>query len=268
MSRSRIHHALPLLLLFSLPAGAEAPPAKLVPFGSAESAGRLESSRHKVDFLHLANQFESQRNMASCGPASAVIVLNTVRADRAHPDKPTDTSQFPADLATGLPPGFKPVAARYTQQAFFDDKTEKVKSRAAFYGRPGADGKRDGGLQLRQLHQILVAHGLDSRLRVADDTLDDKAIHKELVENLGTEGDYVIINYFRPVLGQLGGGHISPLAAYDEKSDSFLVLDVNPSHAAWTWVPAALLIKSMRTHDTVENRGYLLVREGAATPAK
>jgi hypothetical protein len=77
-----------------------------------------------------------------------------------------------------------------------------------------------------------------------------------------------VVNYFRPVLGQKGGGHISPLGAYDKASDSFLILDVNPNGHTWVWVPAPLLIKSMRTRDVVENRGYLLVREGPPPAAK
>ena len=44
------------------------------------------------------------------------------------------------------------------------------------------------------------------------------------------------------------------------KSDSFLVLDVNPSRAGWVWMPTTNLIKGMRTFDTVENRGYILIR--------
>lgn len=98
---------------------------------------------------------------------------------------------------------------------------------------------------------------------MVDDALSDEAIRTELAENLATAGDYVIVNYFRPVLGQEGGGHISPLGAYDEASDSFLILDVNPNGHSWVWAPAAALIHAMRTPDTTENRGYLLVREGA-----
>jgi hypothetical protein len=42
-------------------------------------------------------------------------------------------------------------------------------------------------------------------------------------------------------------------------SDSVLVLDVNPSSAGWAWMPLATLIRRMRSVDTVENRGYVLV---------
>ena len=52
-----------------------------------------------------------------------------------------------------------------------------------------------------------------------------------------------------------------PLGAYDETSDSFLIMDVNPNRAPWVWVGAGDLIRAMRTFDTVENRGYLLISE-------
>ena len=49
------------------------------------------------------------------------------------------------------------------------------------------------------------------------------------------------------------------------KSLSFLLLDVNPSDGKkWAWVKSADLIAAMRTKDAAENRGYLLVKEGAA----
>ncbi|HVJ63960.1 MAG TPA: hypothetical protein VM901_01760 [Bdellovibrionota bacterium] len=33
----------------------------------------------------------------------------------------------------------------------------------------------------------------------------------------------------------------------------------NPNKASWVWTPADALIKAMRTFDTVENRGYVLI---------
>ncbi|MGE5490779.1 MAG: phytochelatin synthase family protein [Actinomycetota bacterium] len=68
------------------------------------------------------------------------------------------------------------------------------------------------------------------------------------------------MNYHRKAVGQSGGGHISPLAAYDAVTDSVLVLDVNPSLHPWVWMPLATLIQGMRTRDVTENRGYILVR--------
>jgi hypothetical protein len=95
---------------------------------------------------------------------------------------------------------------------------------------------------------------------VADDALPEQTIRSELIDNLMRGGDYVIVNYRRRDVGQPGGGHISPLGAYDEATDSVLVMDVNPASAGWVWMPVATLIRGMRTLDTVENRGYILVQ--------
>jgi hypothetical protein len=245
-------------------AGQPAAATALVPFASAESAARLDRSRAKVDFFHLANEFESQTNRAYCGPTSAVIVLNALRGGEAGVEMPEAPSLLPEDVRPLLPPNVDLLFHRYTQQAFFDAAAARVKTRQAVLGIPPSPGaKRDAGLQLRQLARILSdAYRLDVGLRVADAKLPDATIRQELIRNLGTEGDYVIVNYLRSAAGQSGGGHISPLGAYDAASDSFLVLDVNPNAHPWAWIPAPALIHAMRTFDTVENRGYLLVREG------
>ena len=39
------------------------------------------------------------------------------------------------------------------------------------------------------------------------------------------------------------------------------IMDVNPNRAPWVWVSSDELIAAMRTFDTVENRGYLLVSD-------
>jgi hypothetical protein len=222
---------------------------QLVPFNSADSMTRLERAKAKADFFALANQFEGQINAGMCGPASGVIVLNALRVDK---------------FLVGIPKGFDPFFKRYTQRAFFDDKFEAVKPKAVFHGAPNKEGKRDPGMQLRQLGDVLKAHGLDVQVRVLDDKLNDADAKKELIANLASAGDFVVVNYTRVPLGQKGGGHISPLGAYDEASDSFLVLDVNPNDGkTWAWIPSAQLLGAMRTKDTIENRGYLLVKEGA-----
>jgi len=241
-----------------------APVPGVIPFASPESMTRLSRATAKVDFFHLANHFESQQNLGYCGPTSSTIVLNALRADDKTIAKPKDPGLFPAEYRKSLPPGLDPVFARYTQSTFFDAQTTGVKTRDQFFGKPKAPGaKPSPGLELRELSQILAAHGLAAELRVADDTLTDAVIKRELITNLSTPDDYALVNYFRPAVGQSGGGHISPLGAYDKKSDSFLILDVNPNGHPWVWVPAAVLIKAMRTADVNENRGYVLVREGA-----
>lgn len=126
---------------------------------------------------------------------------------------------------------------------------------------PGAE-RSDYGLQLRQLDGMLRAHGLRTTMRIVDASISVEQVRRELSSALLDPGRFVVVNYHRPVLGQPGGGHISPVGAYDPGSDSFLVLDVNPNAAPWVWVPARVLVSAMRTRDAAENRGYVIVSEG------
>ena len=229
----------------------------LVPFASEEGLARLSRAEAKADFPALANQFEAQSNGAFCGPTSAAIVLNTVFNGAA--DLPRDRSRLRADDLKFMPPGADPSVPRFTQDNVIDKGS---KTRAQVLGEPvSRDGKpvRDFGYQLRQFDEMLRANGLATRAVVVDDNLPEADIRRELVANLRRAGDYVIVNYRREQVGQRGGGHISPLGAYDAQSDSFLVLDVNPAAAGWVWMPTATLVKGMRSFDTVENRGYVLV---------
>jgi len=69
----------------------------------------------------------------------------------------------------------------------------------------------------------------------------------------------VIVNYFMGTLGQGPFGHISPIAAYHEDSDHFLLLDVWPETKE-VWVEAQSLWDSMDTHDSdsKKNRGWVI----------
>ena len=259
-----------MIVVVALLAVAEPAPLGLVPFSSPESIARLERSKAKADFFVFANQFEGQVHGGMRGPATATVVLNALRADDTKIEKPRDTSHIPAEYVPLIPKQFDPFFKRYTQDTFVDDaRFQKVKTRDTFYGKPAVPGQKpDPGIQLRQLGDVLVNYGLDVQVRVVDDALTgdrEKTAKAEIAANLAHAGDFVIVNYTRKALGQNGGGHISPLAAYDEAGDSFLVLDVNPNDGKrWSWVPASALFAAMRTKDTIENRGYLLVHEGAA----
>lgn len=235
--------------------------ADLVNFDSKEGVNRLEHSTAKVDFFPLANHFESQENKMFCGLASSAIVLNSLRLDDATITKPEDNSVLSTEDQKYLPKGFNPFFQRYTQHNLLSDKT---KSKSEVLGKPVIiNGKQvsDYGLQLRQLANLLTTHGLDVTVRVVDESLKNETISTELISNLQTAEDYILVNYSRDILGQGKAGHISPLGAYDKGSDSFLIMDVNPNAARWVWVKTSDLIAAMRTLDVVENRGYVLIKK-------
>ena len=234
--------------------------AILIEWNSEDSWNRLSRSSHKKDFFPLSNHFVSQENKIFCGLASSAIVLNALRLGRKK-GLPQDKQSIEKQERGWLPPGFNPFFGKYTPNNILNSGT---KTKTEMLGRPikiKGKMKRDYGLQLRQLAQVLRSHQLSVTLRVVDDIMNTETIKKEILKNLITEKDFVLVNYSRKSLGQKGGGHISPLGAYDQESDSFLIMDVNPNKAPWVWVPSQNLIEAMRTFDTVENRGYLLISE-------
>ncbi len=235
------------------------PLQSLVVFSSDEGITRLSRATAKIDFPALANQFEAQSNIAFCGPTSASIVLNALRT--RSPNLPRDRSRLRPEDLTFSSHGVELAVPRFTQDNVIG---KGQKTRSQVLGEPVTiNGKliRDGGYQLRQFDELLRAHDLVTRAVVVDDSMSETQIRADLVDNLNRGGDYVIVNYRREAVGQRGGGHISPLGAYDAQSDSFLVLDVNPASAGWVWMPTETLIKGMRTFDRVENRGYILIQE-------
>ncbi len=73
---------------------------------------------------------------------------------------------------------------------------------------------------------------------------------------------FIVVNYLRKAIGQEAGGHISPLAAYDEDTDRFLILDVSRYKYPPVWVGAEALFAGMNTSDSDNDdrsRGFVIV---------
>lgn len=240
--------------LYSKPATTE-----LVLWGSDEGITRLSRSSAKSDFFKLANHFEAQNNKIYCGVASSVIVLNALRVRNEHKQKllPRADSVLSKADREYIPMVFSPFFDRYTQDNVF---MPQAKSKLEILGKP-VNNKRDGGLQLAQLQGLLESHQLKVQKKVVNEKLNIETIRQDFIQNLSRKDDYVLVNYSRDSLNQDGGGHISPLGAYDAKTDSVLVMDVNSNKEDWVWVPLSLLVAAMTTFDTNENRGYLLISD-------
>ena len=203
-------------------------PASLVSLDQAPGRSLLRESRFTADHADLAAAFEPQMRRAYCGVASSVVVLNAMR--KANP--------------------------RLTQSSFFTDAATEVRSalRVTF-----------AGMTLAELAGLLRAHGAEVTLYHADEVPID-TFRAMARSNLETPGDFVIVNYQRATLGQGEMGHISPLAAYNQQTDRFLVLDVASHKFPRTWVKTEDLWHAMNTLDATSGRtrGFVVVREGAA----
>jgi hypothetical protein len=137
------------------------------------------------------------------------------------------------------------------QWSFFTDDASQVRSRYDVMF---------GGMSLPNLAGLLAAHGLKVAVHHADEITIDE-FRADVERNLANDGDYLVVNYQREALGQGRVGHISPLAAYDQDSDSVLIMDTAAHKYPPTWVPLDLLYAGMQTKDSSSGkmRGYLEV---------
>jgi len=221
------------VLLYSLvlpTAGfADAEPA-VVYWDTAE--GKVIRSRipADADYWQLIPTFAVQVTQSYCSVASAITVLNAMPIK-----KPVD-------------PTFAPYAY-FTQTNFFTPEVTKFIS---------AETVLAMGMTREEMAETLSRQGVTAR-SIAGDTFDDQSLRELLQKALGDDGQFVLANYLRGSLGQVGGGHWSALAAYDAQSDSVLILDVAKYKYPPVWVGIGTLREAIATIDKTSNKARGLV---------
>lgn len=207
-------------------------PQNLINLNSPEGGKLLMNSKALQDYLPLSIQFVTQKNQAYCGVASSVMVLNAL------------------DIQAPAAPEYAPFHL-FTQDNFFNAQTQQVIA-------PEVVARK--GLTLDQLGKLIETYSVKAEVHHAGDTnLND--FRTMVVKNLQEPGNFVLVNYLRKALGEETGGHISPVAAYNEQTDRFLVLDVSRYKYPPVWVKAEDLFKAMDTVDSEsgKTRGFVLV---------
>ena len=236
----------------------------LVPWNNKEGIYRLERSKHKGSFYQLAHHFQPQINPVYCGIATSVIVLNALRTPKG-----TIPSQKSIELKVPKPLGGKTLPYKgYSQSTFLNDETDQIKPKKVIQlkntkGKSVNPKDLDPGLSLETLKQILEVYGAKVEIQHADKrpVTGIKIFRKTVLLVLNEVGQFVIVNFHGKSMGAPTGGHISPLAAYDAKSDSVLILDVYGIGNSWYWAPVEHLYKAMATLDNNVHRGWLVVSD-------
>lgn len=199
-------------------------PSNLIANNSEVGQKLLAESEFRADYALLQENFVSQSRRAFCGVASSVTVLNSLR-------------------------GSSPLI---NQSSIFNNKTRKVihPLKVTF-----------GGMTLAQLNGLLQTNELKTKLIYAAD-INIEEFRSLTQKNLNNSHDLVLVNYRRPALNQSGGGHISPLAAYHQASDRFLILDVAAYKYPPTWVKTKELWNGINSVDQTSklSRGLIMVQ--------
>jgi hypothetical protein len=225
---------LPLLVVAQL----QPLPPSLIPLDSDEGRRLLVESKANRAFFALSSQFLTQRSTAYCGVASGVMALNAL---------PIQAPEAPE---------WAPFRA-FTQDNVFNDEAVTPESVAR------------GGLTLAQLTQLLRAnHAEVETVYASDSTLE--AFRAQAASAMASANDFVLVDFLRGELGQDTGAHWSPLAAYHQASDRFLVLDVARFRYPPYWARAEDLFRAMNTRDldAGRSRGWLVVRPARGAPPR
>ncbi len=229
-----------LMLLAILPLGVTAADAAFtekpgVIYWSSDT-GKVLRARIKpdADYWQLIPWFTNQINQTYCGVASAVTVLNAMPIK-----KPVDPIYAPH--------------AFFTQSNFFTPEVVKV---------IGPQTVRMMGMTRAEMVETLTQLGVKAK-SVSGGEVDDAALRKLVQQAMGDDGQYVMVNFLRSALGQPGGGHWSVLAAYDDKSDRVLILDVSKYMYEPEWVTIRTLRKAIDTMDftSLKKRGLVFVSQ-------
>jgi Phytochelatin synthase len=213
-------------------------PTGLTDLRSPQGEALLLESHALAAYFPISVAFETQKNQAYCGVASIVMVLNAIHA--------------PAPAS----PEYQPYNV-FTQDNVLDERTDAILPREVLARQ---------GMTLDQLGQILSLYPVAAEVRhAAPGGLDE--FRKTASEYLASKDHFVVVNYLRKTLGQERGGHISPLAAYDDRADRFLVLDVARYKYPPVWVATSDLFDAMNTVDSANSdktRGYVLISAKSA----
>lgn len=240
-----------LLITLGLPLSAThadvvKPRTEVVQLWSPDGAERFRRSGSTPETLALISFDTTEERLTFCGPPSLSIALNSLGIR-----KPTPVEMYPYALMS--------------QASLFTEKNQEIKSYAKVeasgltldqlgkFAENMAEFTPDHKLEVDVIHATANKQGeLRDRMRVA----------------LAAKATRVIVNYARKVVGQDGEGHISPVAAYDAPSDSFLVLDVaRYKKYGPVWISYDTLFAAMNEKDPNSGieRGLLIIsRPGSA----
>lgn len=201
----------------------------LLYFNQSSAFARLNPMED--DFFRYQSGWEAQITQALCAVASTAALLNSLRDDSAMEDYdlPMDPTYVPflwATQANILDP---------------DDPHHGDCIVSAFGGRSNAEAVKHIGQGIGTLPKFancfLEPNGYIAEGHHAQDYL-EKELKAIVVAHLKEPHSRVLLNYDRGGIGQgpMGHGHWSPLGAYNEELDSFLIMDVAKYKHPMVWV--------------------------------
>jgi hypothetical protein len=231
-------------------------PSRLVSLLDEKGQRLLADCGSCASYPAIAASFTTQVTQAFCGVASSVTVLNASATPKplTDPYKPypyfSQCNIFNAkakerlDLDTVSKEGLTLAQATWLLNA-----QDGVRATCFHAGRSGDTGR--------------VGDNSVPGCTVAESA---EAFREQARRALGQPQHYLLVNFSRATLSDdnAGGGHFSPLAAYNGTADDLLLMDVARYKYPPFWVGTELLWSAMATTDTSsgQHRGFIVVEAG------
>jgi len=216
----------------------------------------LLNAEQEDDFFRYQSGWEAQITQSLCAVATTAALLNSLR-DSQSSSSSSSSSQFtlPED------PVYVPFPwATQSNILDVDDKHHGSCVEVALGGRSNAQAVRHIGLGVGTLpgfaNCFLHPNGYHAEGYHAGEGAEESSyesfLKQRVIAALEDHHSRVLLNYDRGGIGQgpMGHGHWSPLGAYNEETDSFLVMDVAKYKHPMVWVSWEHLWGGVATKDT------------------
>jgi hypothetical protein len=213
-------------------------PSSLLSLETAAGAAMLAAQPPSALAWPLLSHFATQSTQSFCSLATACVMLNALGVPA------------PVDQAFAPYPYF--TQANVLGACALSKPTHKPGEPIS----PGFIGTH--GATLDEFHAYLACWADTSRTHASRSTA---ARFREEARAALDSHRAVGINFYRGGLEEVGGGHMSPLGAYDAAADCFLLLDVSRYKYPAVWVRTDELFAAMNTTDTTvgRSRGWVVV---------
>lgn len=207
-------------------------PEQLIALDTSKGKEIFYNSEAKQAYWPLSIEFVTQENLTYCAIASSVMVLNAlnIEAPKATVYKPYRT---------------------FTQDNFFTPAVRRFIT---------PEHVKRYGATLAQIGHAMATFPVKLQVVYANETTLTE--FRELARKVvGNKSEYIIVNFARKGLNEVGAGHMSPLAAYDKATDRFLLMDVARYKYPPVWVTTSQLWSAMHTidFDAKAYRGFVII---------
>lgn len=244
---------------------------KPIEWNSNEGQKRLIRTKYNQSFFLLAHHFAGQVYPTTCGIASMRIILSSIY-EKSNEIFLKDEEHSLTEKKNGRDYGRYILTERNIFN-YYKQNGGTVEYDVVARQKKNKNGHFAGGISPVDIVDILNSHpnvfAEYKELNNADFSIQGVNNFRKLVKNITISNNkYLILNYYLGALfNNKDSGHYSPIVAYDEETDSVLIMDVASHLGTWIWVKLEEIYRMMNSIGGLK-RGYIVVSNQAVNDKK